>query len=100
MREILDIATPGITCYNTPQTLSVYLYNAGTSSIAAGAAAVTVKVGGANTYSGTQNNTGAIASGAFEIINFTGINLNNAGTNIDTAYVTLAGDGTTFNDTW
>lgn len=97
--EILDIATPGITCYNTPQTLSVYLYNAGTSSIAAGAAAVTVKVGGANTYSGTQNNTGAIASGAFEIINFTGINLNNAGTNIDTAYVTLAGDGTTFNDT-
>ena len=97
--EILDIATPGITCYNTPQTLSVYLYNAGTSSIAAGAAAVTVKVGGANTYSGTQNNTGAIASGAFEIINFTGINLNNAGTNIITAYVTLAGDGTTFGDT-
>lgn len=96
---ILDIATPNITCFNTPQQMTVYLYNAGTNNVAAGAASVSLKVGGANTYSGTLTNTGVIAAGDFEAIVFNGINLNAAGVNIDTAYVTLAGDGTSFNDT-
>lgn len=88
-----------ITCYDSPQTLNVEISNDGTNSIAAGAASVLLKIGGANTYSATRTNAGVIAPGGTETISFTGINLNNPGDNIDTAIVTLAGDGTPFNDT-
>ena len=96
---ITGLNDPRISCYNAPQTITVELSNTGTSNIAAGAAAVTLKIGGPNTFTGTIANTGVITPGAAETITFTGVNLNNPGENEDTAYVNLAGDGTTLNDT-
>ena len=95
--DFIDV--PNISCYTTPQTVSVFVVNAGTTTIAAGAASTTLKIRGANTFTGTLTNPAAIPAGQFASINFTGINLNNLGDNFDTAYVTLAGDGTTYNDT-
>jgi len=88
-----------ITCYDSPQTLSVEVSNDGVNPIPAGAASILLKIGGANSFSATGTNAAIIAPGATELVNFTGINLNNPGDNIDTAIVTLLGDGTTYNDT-
>jgi hypothetical protein len=96
---IVGFQDPIVSCYDAPQSMSVEVSNEGTTNIAAGAASVTLKVRGANTFTGTLTNAGIIAPGATEVITFNGINLSNAGDNIDTAYVTLAGDGTTYNDT-
>ena len=96
--EIYDIVAPAASCFNSPQSIGVQLYNAGLNSIPAGAATVTLKIGGANSYSGTLTNPSAIAPGVISTVSFTGINLNNTGDNIDTAYVHFAGDGTTYND--
>ena len=96
---IVDISNPIVSCYGSPQSLDVQVYNAGTDVIPAGAASVNLKISGPNSFSGSQTNPTAIASGATGIVTFSNINLNNAGDNIDTAYVTLAGDGTTYNDT-
>ncbi len=90
---------PTASCYTTPQNIGVEILNDGTTNIAAGAASTTLRIRGANTFTGTQANTAVILPGATELITFTGINLNNLGTNFDTAFVTLAGDGTTYNDT-
>jgi hypothetical protein len=96
---IVDISNPTVSCYGSPQSLDVQVFNAGTDVIPAGAATVNLKISGPNSFSGSQTNTTAIASGATATVTFSNINLNNAGDNIDTAYVTLAGDGTTYNDT-
>lgn len=93
-----DIYFPPTSCYNSPQSVAVEVINGGTTNIAAGAAATTLKIRGANTFTATQSNTAVIAPGASEFITFNGINLNNLGTNFDTAYVTLPGDGTTYYD--
>ncbi|HCY89709.1 MAG TPA: hypothetical protein DHV17_05565 [Chitinophagaceae bacterium] len=97
--EVLGILAPNASCFSTPQLFSVVVFNAGLNPIPANAATVTLKIGGPNTYSGTRNNAGVIAPGAFELVDFNNVNVNNAGINIDTAYVSLPGDGTTYNDT-
>ena len=96
---VADIVFPNPSCFNTPQTISVIVANEGTSNIAPGAASATIRVRGANTFTGTASNAALIAPGGTSTISFAGVNLNNAGFTIDTAFVTLAGDGTTFNDT-
>ena len=96
---VFNIISPNISCYNGPQGIGVEVSNDGLNNIAAGALNVTLKIGGANSHSATLTNTAAITPGNSEIINFTGIDLSTAGDNIDTAYVNLPGDGTTYNDT-
>jgi len=96
---IIDIVNPPVSCYGDPQNIDVQVYNAGTDVIPAGAASVTLNISGPNSFSGVQTNATSIASGSVGVVTFSNINLNNAGDNIDSAYVTLAGDGTTFNDT-
>ena len=97
--EIIDIINPPVSCYGDPQNIDVQVFNAGNDVIPAGAASVTINISGPNSFSGVQTNTTDIASGAVAVVTFSNINLNNAGDNIDSAYVTLAGDGTTYNDT-
>lgn len=96
--SLTDLIDPNISCFNTPQTIQVEITNAGTNNIAVGAAAVTLKVRGPNTYTGTRNNTSVILPGASQLVSFSGINLNNGGSSIDTAIVVLAGDGSASND--
>lgn len=86
-------------CYSAPQNFSVILRNAGNTTIVAGAASVTLKISGSNSYLSTINNTGSIAPGGIESIDFTGVNLSNPGLNDDTAFVVLAGDPINTNDT-
>ena len=95
---IINIASPTVSCYNSLQNINVEVSNDGLSAIAAGAASVTLEISGPNTYTGTLNNSAEILPGSSEVITFSGININNAGDNIDLAYVTLVGDGTTYND--
>lgn len=96
---VTGIVSPSpITCYAAPQTISVRLFNQGLTPIPIGAASVTLKVSGANSYVGTISNSTLLAPGSTETIPFTNISLSNAGDNDDTAYVTLTGDGTTTND--
>ena len=97
--NLFDIEIPNISCYDAPQTVGVEVLNAGTTNILPGAASVTLRVAGANTFSGTLTNSTTILPGTTELINFSGVSFANAGINFDTAYVTLAGDGTTYNDT-
>lgn len=96
---INDIFVPSISCFSSPQTIDVEVFNAGTVDIAPGAASVTLRVRGANTFTGTQTNTQAIVPGQSGIVSFAAVNLNNPGLNFDTAFVTVPLDGTTFNDT-
>ena len=98
--SIMGIIDPANTsCYSTPQNFSVILRNGGNAAIPAGAAAVTLKISGANSYLSTLNNTGSIVPGDTEIINFTGVNISNPGASDDTAFVVLGGDPITTNDT-
>ena len=90
---------PSPSCFNTNETISVTLNNAGSNAIAASAAPVTLAVTGANTFSSTVSNTSSIASGGSTTITFTGVNLNNVGTNNITVYSSLPGDAYTLNDT-
>lgn len=94
-----DILFPTITCFSTPQTVSVEIFNSGTLPIAAGAASTTLKISGANSFTGTQSNAGIIAPGDFEVVSFPGVSFSNPGPNFDTAIVTVAGDGDRTNDT-
>lgn len=90
---------PSPSCFNSPQTISVTLSNVGTNTIAASAAPVTLAVAGANTFSSTVSNASSIAPGGSTTITFTGVNLNNVGTNNITVYSSLPGDGSAANDT-
>jgi subtilisin-like proprotein convertase family protein len=94
-----DIIAPNVSCYGSLQNIGITIKNEGTTQIAAGAASVNFKIRGANSFTGTLTNTGAIAIGATGTVTFTGINLNNPGTNYDTAIVTITGDGNHSNDT-
>jgi hypothetical protein len=96
---IRDIIHPTVSCFDSNISIGVNLTNDGDNTIPAGGAQVTLKIGGANSYSATLTNSTAINSGSNEIITFTGINLDNPGVNFDTAYLSFLGDGTTFNDT-
>lgn len=82
---------------NCSKTIGITIANAGSNPIAAGTASVTLKVSGANTYTSSQTNTTLINTGGTELINFT-VPVPNAGTNFDTAFVTLTGDGDQLND--
>ncbi len=93
-----SIGLPNISCFSAPQTVAVRVANIGSTIIPAGTP-VTLHIGGANTFAGTQNTAGAIAVGASTIVNFAGINLSNPGTSFDTAYITLASDINHTNDT-
>jgi len=84
---------------NCTKNINVTISNAGTNPIAPGTAAVTLNIGGANTYNATLNNTTSINAGGNEVIAFNGINTPNSGTNYDTAFVTLSGDDDQLNDT-
>ncbi|MCZ2222658.1 MAG: T9SS type A sorting domain-containing protein [Chitinophagales bacterium] len=90
---------PSPTCFSTPQSVSVTLKNEGTTAIAPSAAQVKLEISGANSTTQTILNTTSLAAGATETIVFSGLNLNTAGTNNLKAYVTLAGDASTGNDT-
>ncbi|MBS1744319.1 MAG: T9SS type A sorting domain-containing protein [Bacteroidetes bacterium] len=94
-----DIYLPTTSCFNAPQSVFVEILNGGTTDIPAGAAAATLRVSGANTFSGTLSNSAIIPSGGSEFIEFTGVSFNNPGINTDSAWVTLAGDGTSYYDT-
>jgi hypothetical protein len=98
--SIINIINPIVSCYNSPQTVQVELSNDGVSPIDPGAATVTLNIGGANSFSGSATNSSTILAGQSEIISFSGIDLSNAGENIDTAFVALDGDGTVYNDTF
>jgi CARDB/Secretion system C-terminal sorting domain len=89
----------GITCATTTETISAKLTNIGSNTIVAGAATLTLKITGANAQTLTTNNLTSIVSGGNEIVNFTGVNLSNAGINNDTVYVNLTGDTEKANDT-
>ena len=93
------IVNPSVSCYSANQSIGIVVSNAGTASIAGGAVTVSLRVRGANTFTGSANNTGVILPGATETVTFNGINLNNTGVNYDTAFVTIAGDGSATNDT-
>lgn len=86
------------TCVSGPQTISIEVTNNGTNSIAAGAASVTVNITGAVNYTSTIANTIALASGASQTLDFSGINLGTIGESDFEAYVNLAGDGDQTND--
>ncbi len=88
-----------VTCFSTPQTISATLVNSGLNPIAPGAAMVTLKVRGANVFTGNVSNSNSIVSGGSEVISFTGIDLSIPGTNFDTLYVSLPSDDEKANDT-
>jgi hypothetical protein len=100
--SVSDISTPVAvnSCLTNSETVTLKINNPGTNPIAAGAVGVTLKIRGANTFTGTASNTGIINSGSSETITFTGINLSNAGTNFDTAYISYTGDLDISNDTF
>ena len=96
---IQNIIHPTFSCFNSNVSIGVNLTNDGNNTIPVGGAQITLKIGGANSYTATLSNSNAINAGSNEIITFSGINLNNPGVNFDTAYLSYLGDGTTFNDT-
>ncbi len=98
--NISNLVVPSrVTCYGPGNIVTALLTNSGSNAIPAGTATVTLRVRGANTFTGSRTNTTALATGASEIITFTGVNLTNPGTNLDTVFVALAGDGDRSNDT-
>lgn len=98
--NISNIIVPSAnTCVNASETVTAVLSNAGASIISAGAAAVTLKITGANPQTFTVANMGSIASGASETITFSNVNFSNAGINNDTVFVNLTGDIEKANDT-
>ena len=86
------------TCFGSLQTISVLLANAGTTPIGTGSATVFLKIGGANYFSATANNSTTIPGNGAEWIYFTGVNMSNPGTNFDSVYVILQGDLSHGND--
>lgn len=90
--SVNGFVNPLTSCYSATQTLGITIRNEGSNIIPIGAASVNLKIGGPNIFSGTATNLTAISPNNTETIYFTGINLNNAGTNKDTATVTLTGD--------
>ena len=91
---------PSSSCFSTPQSISVTIKNTGTTTtIGAGAVNVNLKVTGANTVTLNQTSGASIPVGATQVITFSSINLNTAGTNNIQALATLTGDQDQSNDT-
>ncbi|MEO5893016.1 MAG: T9SS type A sorting domain-containing protein [Ferruginibacter sp.] len=97
--NLTDIITPVASCSTGPVNYGAIISNVGLNTINAGTANVTLKIGGANTYTATLTNATNIVSGASEKITFSGVNINNPGTNFDTVFVSLTGDTEQANDT-
>jgi CARDB len=97
--EIVLPYNANVTCYGNSETVTAKITNAGSSPIAPSTATLTLKIGGANPQTLTMMNSTSIASGANEIVTFTGVNFLNAGTNFDTVFVNLSGDLEKGNDT-
>ena len=96
--KVSNIINPSVSCFNSNQTIKVALSNEGISTIPAGAVTVNLKVSGSNTYVGNVSNSSQILPGENELINFTGVNLNNPGQNFDTASVVYSSDQNVIND--
>lgn len=96
--KVSNIINPSVSCFNSNQTIKVALSNEGISTIPAGAVTVNLKVSGSNTYVGNVSNSSQILPGENELINFTGVNLNNPGQNFDTASVVYSSDQNALND--
>ncbi len=96
--SITSIVNPSVSCYNINQTIKVALSNEGSSTIPAGAVTVNLQVSGSNTYEANVTNANQILVGEYELINFTGVNLNNPGQNFETASVVYSSDQNALND--
>lgn len=93
-------STPPVGCHNTPQSVSVQIKNAGSSTINSGAVSVNLTSTGANSGINLNlSNTSSLASGATQTLTFTGLNLPVAGTTALRTVATLSGDGNAANDT-
>jgi len=91
---------PIVSCYGNPVSVGVVVKNAGTQTvIGAGEATVNLTVSGANPYTTSASNTGAIAVGDTQSVYFSGIDLTNTGSNSFTAIVSFTGDQDKTNDT-
>lgn len=99
VRTVAVNVPENITCFSGPQTITVDVQNIGLNPVAAGAAAVTLKVGGANTYSRTIANAGAIAPNGTATITFSDVDLSLPGVSLDTAFVSYGADLRNSNDT-
>lgn len=98
--NVSNLVVPNrVSCHGPSNTVTALLTNAGSNSMAAGAATLTLRVRGANTFDATATNATTLASGASEVITFTGVNMANPGTNFDTVFVNLIADGDRTNDT-
>ena len=96
--SVSSITNPSVSCYNSNKTIKVSLYNKGLNTLAAGAVTVNLKVSGSNTYDGNLTNSNQILAGEYEVLNFTGINLNNPGVYYDTAAVVYSSDENALNN--
>ncbi len=97
--NVTNIITPAANCNAGLVNYGAVISNVGLNTINAGAANITLKIGGANTYTASLANTTNIASGGSETITFSGVNVSNPGTNSDTVFVSLTGDTEQANDT-
>lgn len=98
--NVSNLVVPSrVSCHGPSNTVTALLTNAGSNSMAAGAATLTLRVRGANTFNATATNATTLASGASEVITFTGVDMTNPGTNFDTVFVNLIADGDRTNDT-
>lgn len=96
--KVSNIINPSVSCFNSNQTIKVVLSNEGLSTIPTGAVTVNLKVAGSNSYVGNVSNSNPILVGANEIINFTGVDLNNPGQYFDTASVVYSSDENALNN--
>ena len=96
--KVSNIINPSVSCFNSNQTIKVSLSNQGLNTLPAGTVTVNLKVAGSNSYVGNVSNSSPILPGENELINFTGVNLNNPGQNFDTASVVYSSDQNALND--
>lgn len=96
--RVVSVVNPSVSCFNSNQTIKVSLSNEGLSTIPAGAVVVNLKVSGSNTFVGNVSNSNSILVGESEVINFTGVDLNNPGQYFDTASVVYSSDQNALNN--
>ena len=97
------LAPAGAACYSAAETITVEIQNFGTATadFATLNTTVTVDVAGPNVGSySTTLSSGTLAPGATMMVDVTTTaDLSQVGTNVFTAYTTIAGDGNALNDT-
>ncbi len=96
---ILKILHPDPSCYDTLQTLKVAIQNQGMNTINAGEVQVTLKLRGSNVSDFFTQNSLTLQPGDSELIEFPSIPLSSTGVTTDTSFISMTGDGTTYNDT-